>query len=462
MPPSVGAVPDVSLKGLSREEAKTQAEAKFRARLAELGAVLLEPYKGSDKLHHVRCAEGHDCFTRPYTIGKGEGPCGTCSKIAFDNRKKAAQERTEAEFRALLEELGVTLLEPYKGSHEPHRARCAAGHECFPRPGNLRLTGGPCKRCGVLATARRKNERTEAAFRARLEELGGVLLEPFHGGNQPHLVLCPAGHVCSPRPNGILCQGNGLCRVCAKCDPATSEAAFLAFLAAAGATSLEPAWTGARRPHRLRCAEGHVVDPQPGSILSGTGICRVCSKRDPETTEAAFRTALDAMGAVLLEPYKRAARPHHVRCASGHDCYPQPSNVLYGGAGICWTCRGRNWDVFYVLTDTGRTRIKFGKTNRSGKQRLGDHRRDGYTQVIRLLTNLPGTMATDIENAVIRRLRRAGMEPIRGREYYDIGALPLVLAMADSPESIPQSERQGSWEENEISVEYGQLALFAA
>jgi ribosomal protein S14 len=281
--------------------------------------------------------------------------------------------------------------------------------------------------CGILAIARKKNERTEAAFRDRLHALGGELLEPFHGGNKPHLVLCPAGHECSPRPNGVVGKGQGLCRICVRSDPATAEAAFLALLTAAGASSLEPAWTGVHRPHRLRCAEGHVVDPHPTSVLRGTGICRVCSGRDPAATEAAFRALLAGMGAVLLEPYKRADKPHHVRCAVGHDCYPQPSNALYGGAGICWDCRGRNWDVFYVLANTGNTRIKFGKTGRDGKQRLGMHRRDGYTEIIRLLTDLPGTMASDIETAVLRSLKRAGAEPIRGREYHDFGVLPIVL-----------------------------------
>lgn len=341
-----------------------------------------------------------------------------------------ARSQAEAEFRARLAELGATLLEPYKGSHEPHRARCAEGHECFPRPGSLKI-GGPCKRCALLAIARKKNERTEAAFRARLDELGGELLEPFHGGNKPHLVLCPMGHKCSPRPNCVVGKGQGLCRVCARSDPATAEAAFLAFLAAAGATSLEPAWTGIHRPHRLRCAEGHLVDPNPGRVLAGTGICRVCSGRDPVATEAAFRAVLAERGAVLLEPYKRADRPHHVRCAAGHDCYPQPGNVLYGG-GICWDCRGRSWDVFYVLANAASTFIKFGKTGRDGKQRLDTHRRDGYTKIIRLLTDLPGTMASDIETAVIRRLRGVGAEPIRGREYHDISVLPIVLDVADA------------------------------
>ena len=88
--------------------------------------------------------------------------------------------------------------------------------------------------------------------------------------------------------------------------------------------------------------------------------------------------------------------------------------------------------MFYVLANAANTRIKFGKTNRDGRQRLGMHRRDGYTEIIRLLTDLPGTMASDIETAVIRRLKRAGAEPVRGREYHDISVLPIVLGVADT------------------------------
>src|SRR5437867_2051498 len=80
----------------------------------------------------------------------------------------------EAKFRARLAELGATLLEPrWLGANTPHRVRCAAGHECSPRPGSVRCGRGGCRVCAGNDPA-----TAEVAFRARLAELGATLLEP--------------------------------------------------------------------------------------------------------------------------------------------------------------------------------------------------------------------------------------------------------------------------------------------
>ncbi|MEV5526356.1 hypothetical protein [Streptomyces prunicolor] len=64
-------------------------------------------------------------------------------------------------------------------------------------------------------SSRRSPRELEAAFRARLVELGATLLEPvWLGANVPHLVRCAAGHECRPRPGNVR-DGDGICRACA-------------------------------------------------------------------------------------------------------------------------------------------------------------------------------------------------------------------------------------------------------
>ena len=60
------------------------AELKFRARLAELGATLLEPYSGNKTPVRVRCAEGHDCRPQPGGVIQGQGVCTTCAGKIWD------------------------------------------------------------------------------------------------------------------------------------------------------------------------------------------------------------------------------------------------------------------------------------------------------------------------------------------------------------------------------------------
>lgn len=88
------------------------------------------------------------------------------------------------------------------------------------------------------------------------------------------------------------------------------------------------------------------------------------------------------------------------------------------------------WDVFYVVTDDPAGRVKFGITNGEGQLRLAQHARDGYMTVRWLLKRLPDDLAWHLEQGVLLRLKSAGMKPVRGREYFDMAALPLVFAAA--------------------------------
>lgn len=61
------------------------AEAAFRARLALLGATLLEPrWAGHSTPHLVRCQQGHLCRPTPANVSQGHGVCRFCSGAEWD------------------------------------------------------------------------------------------------------------------------------------------------------------------------------------------------------------------------------------------------------------------------------------------------------------------------------------------------------------------------------------------
>ncbi|MFZ4266570.1 hypothetical protein ACOZDX_13650, partial [Streptomyces arboris] len=151
-----------------------------------------------------------------------------------DKPRRASSLRAEAAFRARLAELGATLLETdWLGNGARHRVRCLRGHDCTPRPTDIQRGQGLCRAC-----AGNDPESAETAFRARLAELGAVLLESeWLGSGTPHRVRCAKGHGCTPRPNSVQ-KGQGLCRACAGNDPESAETAFRARLAELGAVLL--------------------------------------------------------------------------------------------------------------------------------------------------------------------------------------------------------------------------------
>jgi hypothetical protein len=400
-----------------RKASSIAAEAAFRERLTELGATLLErDWLGCQTKHHVLCAAGHDCYPTPLDARKA----GICRVCAGNDPATA-----EAAFRARLTALGAELLEPkWLGALRPHRVRCAAGHECTPRPADVRTCHGVCRACVGLDPA-----VAEAAFRARLAELGAEMLGVYVNSKTPVAARCTAGHDCAPSPGPVI-RGAGICLKCAGMDIDDNEAKFLARLAEFGAKPAYDRYRGANKPHRVICASGHECHPRPGGLRVGRGVCITCAGKDPAVAEAAFRARLEELGATLLEPkWRGVGNPHLVRCPEGHLTRPSPTNVSQGH-GICRFCAGSEWDAFYIVA--GKNIVKFGITTGNGKRRLAVHAAKGLADVIHLAAGLPGTVALDTENAVKAALAAAGEKPVRGREYFDISNLALILDVASS------------------------------
>ena len=253
------------LGGESVAERSRRAERAFRDRLTELGATLVEPgWLGSVKPHRVICVNGHMCNPRPNWVQQGHGICRVC--VGTDPVE------AERKFRKRLDDLSATLLEPgWLGANKPHRVICARAHECQPTPSNAAVWG-ICVECGGYGPA-----AAEAKFRARLAKQGAVLLEPqYLGGRTRHRVRCAAGHVCRPLPSSVV-QGIGACRTCSGHDPEAAEAAFRARLIELGAVLLDQEWLGSDTPHRVICPRGHACRPRPCSLKQGQGVCRTCS-----------------------------------------------------------------------------------------------------------------------------------------------------------------------------------------
>ena len=267
----------------------------------------------------------------------------------------------------------------------------------------------------------------EAAFRARIAQIGGRVVGVYVNNTTPVACVCAEGHPCQPRP-GWIQQGNGMCRTCAGKDPTVAERTFRDRIAELGGTVIGE-YTGVANPVDCICAAGHPCQPRPANVQQGRGICRMCAGRDSATAEAAFRARVAGLGGRVLEPAWLGARtPHLALCPRGHMCRPTPSAVQQGN-GICGECVGKIWDAFYTVTNPELGRLKFGVTSGDPRPRLRNHHRAGYTQAVRVLPGLPD--AYNLEQHIRATLRSAGITPAHGREYFDIAALALVLDVVD-------------------------------
>lgn len=102
---------------------------------------------------------------------------------------------------------------------------------------------------------------------------------------------------------------------------------------------------------------------------------------------------------------------------------------------------GMVWDAFYIVIDDDLDHVKFGITSGDARIRLAYHARDGFCTATRTMTGLPPGTARALEIAVLAALKLAGVEPVRGREYFDMAALPIILDIADNyPIKTPEIE----------------------
>ena len=379
----------------NRSAASLRAEAEFRARVEELGGeALYEEWRGATKGHLVRCAKGHENAPHPSSVQQGGGICRTCS----GNDGKTA----EAIFRARLAEVGATLIESeWRGAIARHEAKCSAGHTCYPIPHMLHRNR-VCTKCPQPASIT-ASER----FQKRVEELGGEVLDTeWRGNRQKYAVRCSEGHLNRIWPIGLY-QGRGICRVCVGFDPEGQWEKFKARVEQLGGVVLESDWKGKDEPHACLCPKGHQCSPRPGHVSRGIGLCRTCGGNDPRAAEAAFRSRVKELGGEVLESvWLGNDKPHRVRCPSGHECTPAPQSVQQGN-GICRACAGKTWDVFYVVVDEIDDTVKFGITSGDPRPRLGVHARDGFDSVVRLIEGLPDDLAPRLERAGLAALRDA-------------------------------------------------------
>lgn len=268
----------------------------------------------------------------------------------------------------------------------------------------------------------------EAAFRARLSELGAELLEPYTGAATPVLVRCAQGHE-TKRTADSAREGKG-CRVCAGVDQQAAWLKFCELVAERGGRVLEPGPLGSGKQHRVWCPQGHETKAIPQIVRLGGGICGECSPVSTTRAEREFRRAVAEFGGRITEPsWLGSTKPHRVICVLGHEVRTRPADVAQGH-GICRKCANRTWDVFYVVVNEASQVIKFGITSNDTRRRLSRHRKDGFRSVITTIVGMPD--AADLERAVVMTLRLAGIPPVQGREYYDIAALPVILDVVDN------------------------------
>lgn len=219
-----------------------------------------EKFKGPHhpwKSIHTKC--GRKVSPRWANVQQGSSGCAYCSGNKVDMK----------EVRALLKDLGLKPLEPYKDGKTPWKCiHLPCGREVSPRYNGLSRGQGGCEFCA-------KNMVSEEQAHLLLEKYKYTPLTAFPGGSKPWSCI---HEVCGTKVEvkaAYLRKGAVGCSFCSGTKPITSAQANK-FFKSRGFKPLEP-FKNAKSPMKsIHIVCGREVSPSWAS-LRVSGGCKYCS-----------------------------------------------------------------------------------------------------------------------------------------------------------------------------------------
>lgn len=260
-------------------------------------------------------------------------------------------------------------------------------------------------------------EQAKTRFYDLVTELGGRVIGEYSLNTAPVEIVCPGGHVVNASPQYLYNHGRIPCMECSSPGPKL----FLGKLQSVGARLIE--YNGHNRPAKIECRNGHMSSPIPHNVFNGQGICIKCRAREQADIQIAlsrerFIIRLTEINATLLGEYRGIKYPVAVRCDNcGHICNPEP-NAIFNGQGVCKPCAWAKSDCLYLVYNPLTDIHKVGITSGDPGPRIRSHRREGFTELVRIYTGL--VRAYDIEQRILRLILDSGCSPVRGKEYFRI------------------------------------------
>lgn len=189
--------------------------------LKHIGIELLEPFRGVNHPHKMKClncghiwnkhpASTHQSFKNKQTNG-----CPKCSA------NKTSIRKTDNEYPDKLKEIGIELLEPYKGSNIHHKMKCITCTHTWTATPKSKINNfkkyreGGCPKCTF---ENRYQEGREEAIQ-KIKNRGFIILSDYDGQysktNKIKVKNEICGHIFESMPHNLLVR-DVICPVCNK------------------------------------------------------------------------------------------------------------------------------------------------------------------------------------------------------------------------------------------------------
>jgi recombinational DNA repair protein (RecF pathway) len=275
---------------------------------------------------------------------------------------------------ALMRESKLEPLEPYPGGKSSWKCRCLrCNQEVSPKYADIRNGDGGCKYCGGHYV------EPEAAVALMLAASIKPLVPYVNSGTNWESECLVCHKSINPTYNSVQQRGSG-CKYCAKKFIHPEDAINLMLKA-----KLEPLvpYPGSQKPWKCKCMRcGKEVTPAYTTVQAGQKGCVYCGGKKVDA-EAAFRLMLSS-GLTPLETYQRADKPWRCICNKCKKLVTPTYTSIRIGQGGCRYCSTKGIDYnepayLYLMTHHVLGAHKVGIANsKTRANRIKEHQKYGW------------------------------------------------------------------------------------
>ena len=241
----------------------------------------------------------------------------------------ATQRKKYSEILDLISSKGwILLTETYVNAKTPIPIRCNQGHHIFKTLSQLNKLDN-CEECHFESRAAGQIERyndpraAETKLLMVISQKGGTLQTRYEGNKKKVQIRCADGHIFEKIPNTII-RGQW-CRVCSQRCTVEASREFNEILYAKKAILLTP-YIRALDKVEIQCEHGHNFSIKPHDVKSGYW-CMVCSGSDTVTAEKTLRKRIEEYQGQLLSPYVNTMSKVSIQCDQGHIFRARPNDI---------------------------------------------------------------------------------------------------------------------------------------
>jgi hypothetical protein len=459
--------------------------------VAAHGGIMLDPFKGLQERHRLRCASGHEWTTLGIHTSNGKW-CPLCAREqrALARRRSDGLEKLQAVAAA---RGGRCLTDTYTGGRERYLFECAKGHR-WEATGSAVIRKTWCRRCSDAEVGPRAakaltcRDGLERLHDAARKHGGECLSSEYTNQRAKYRFRCAAGHEWTQTANAIL-QGSW-CASCAHLAQRTSIETLQEIAESRGGKCLSSQRVDVKDKLTWQCAMGHVWQANPINVKSGQW-CPKCARAElSEDNAQRFASARARASADPSDPRLRKLQEiaaelgwrcvsqgwvgektqYDFECAKGHRLKRHASHVMRGKKSIarCEECQAEELKTRWLDTVNTRGGVLLGVfTGLNEKYRLrcaSGHEWETLGTVIRQGSWCPQCAQETSRQA---QLKTDGLERLQamaadrgGRCLADTylgstGFYPFECALGHGWEATGNTIVQGSWCPKCAHIEHG-------